>query len=142
MHNLNLTVRNIRQTQIAEHFYKITGLFKIVTVMKERLWNCTRQNESEEADSQVQSVFLDLILYWMGRNTIKDIIRIIDRFGIWTDKSTLPILNFPEFDNSSVYVRICFFLKSHIEVLRGKARMNLLSSGSEKHIMCVWVGEW
>lgn len=44
----------------------------------------------------MQTLFLDLILYWMERNTVKDIIRIIDRIGIWTDK--LPILNFPEFD--------------------------------------------
>lgn len=54
MHNLNL--RNIRQTQITEHFYEITGLFKIVNVMNERLWNCTRQNESEEADNQPNAV--------------------------------------------------------------------------------------
>lgn len=65
----------------------------------------------------MQSVILDLILYWMG--------------------------DFPEFDNPYVYVRIPpFFFKHHIEVLRGKACVNLLSNGSEKHIisMCVWWG--
>lgn len=77
-----------------------------------------KMNLKRQTTSQMQSVFLDLILYWMGRNTIKDIIRIIDRIGIWTDTSTLPILNFPEFDNSSVYVNMFFLKKSHWSIKR------------------------
>lgn len=79
------------------------------------------------------SLILDSMLYWMGRNAINDIIRIIDRIGIWTDKSTLSILNFSKFDIINIYVRIFLFLKCHIEVLRGKGWcMNLLSNGSKK----------
>ena len=52
----------------------------------------------------------------------KCIIRIgtIDRIAIW-QKYFLSVVNFPEFDNSSIYVRIVFLLKNHIELLRGKA---------------------
>ena len=74
----------------------------------------------------------------MGRNTL---LGLGGQLTEWEyGKSTLSMLNFPEFANS--IIRISLLLKSHIELLRGKAWHVKLSNSSEKYTMCVGMGEW